>query len=212
MTSVITLDDVINFFEYEKEREARRRGVIVLKQKRRLEVGPYLSFVFENRETLLFQIQEMCRAERIIDEPRLRCKKRSTSTAHCCPVPASYRPACSSRSGTNSRSSLCSIGSWASTPVGTSSSRSGGLVVPGSFEAGDSDEEKGKLAAVHFAFPAEAVYAFPASDVDLLVDHPATREHPPYSRNRGRTAHRPGSLTGARVAGRAGYCMIKNQT
>jgi hypothetical protein len=53
-------------------REDRRRRVIALKERRRVEVGPYLSFVFENRETLLFQIQEMCRAERIIDDARIQ--------------------------------------------------------------------------------------------------------------------------------------------
>jgi Protein of unknown function (DUF3501) len=53
-------------------REDRRRRVIALKERRRVEVGPYLSFVFENREALLFQIQEMCRAERIIDDARIQ--------------------------------------------------------------------------------------------------------------------------------------------
>jgi len=50
--------------------------------------------------------------------------------------------------------------------------------VPGDFEAGHSDEEKGKLAAVHFvlfAFPPEAVRAFATSPVSLVVDHPAAR-------------------------------------
>ena len=69
---MIGLGDVLNFFEYEKVREERRRRVIALKAKRRLEVGPYLSFVFENRETLLFQIQEMCRVERIVDDARVQ--------------------------------------------------------------------------------------------------------------------------------------------
>src|SRR5215510_12974805 len=50
-----------------------------------------------------------------------------------------------------------------------------GAAVPGSFEAGHSDEEKGKLAAVHFSFSPEVVEAFRSSDVDLVVDHPATR-------------------------------------
>ena len=72
MTSAIKLGDVVNFFEYEKVREERRHQVIALKARRRVEVGPYLSFVFENRETLLFQIQEMCRAERIIDDAKVQ--------------------------------------------------------------------------------------------------------------------------------------------
>ena len=52
------------------------------------------------------------------------------------------------------------------------------FAVAGEFEAGHSDEEKGKLAAVHFvrfAFPPEAVRAFAASPVSLVVDHPAER-------------------------------------
>jgi hypothetical protein len=54
----------------------------------------------------------------------------------------------------------------------------GGARVPGVFEAGHSDEEKGKLAAVHFvrfAFTREAIRAFGTSAVDLVIDHPATR-------------------------------------
>ena len=77
----------------------------------------------------------------------------------------------------------------------------GGLRVPGVFEAGHSDEEKGKLAAVHFvrfAFSAEAVSAFQTSAVELVTDHPAARAHPPVRRGQGRAADRPQFLTGAR--------------
>ena len=60
--------EILNLYEYEKVRDARRRAVIALKGERRVAVGRYLSFVFENRETVWFQIQEMARAERIVDE------------------------------------------------------------------------------------------------------------------------------------------------
>ena len=53
----IRLQDVVNFFEYEKVREARRAHVIELKRRRRVPVGHHLSFVFENRDTVLYQIQ-----------------------------------------------------------------------------------------------------------------------------------------------------------
>jgi hypothetical protein len=49
-------------------------------------------------------------------------------------------------------------------------------VVPGVFEAGHSDEELGKLSAVHFvrfALPAEARRIFPDAEVSLVVDHAA---------------------------------------
>ena len=52
------------------------------------------------------------------------------------------------------------------------------FAVPGEFEAGHSDEEKGKLSAVHFvrfAFPSDAIRAFTDSPVHLVVDHPAER-------------------------------------
>ncbi len=52
------------------------------------------------------------------------------------------------------------------------------FAVAGEFEAGHSDEEQGKLAAVHFvrfAFPAAAIRAFAESPVSLAVDHPAER-------------------------------------
>ncbi len=52
MTPAIKLGDVVNFFEYEKVREGRRRRVIALKARRREEVGLYLSFVFEKRALL----------------------------------------------------------------------------------------------------------------------------------------------------------------
>jgi len=52
------------------------------------------------------------------------------------------------------------------------------FAVPGCFEGGHSDEERGKIGAVHFvrfAFPEAAVRAFADELVFLAVDHPAER-------------------------------------
>ena len=49
-----------------------RERVIELKRVRRVTVGRHLSFVFENRDTVLFQIQEMCRVERITDDAKIQ--------------------------------------------------------------------------------------------------------------------------------------------
>jgi hypothetical protein len=68
----IQLSDVKNLYEYEKVREATRARVIELKRRRRVALGDRLSLLFENRETVLFQIQEMVRAERIVDEAKVR--------------------------------------------------------------------------------------------------------------------------------------------
>jgi len=43
-----------------------------LKKKRRVEVGNRVSLVFENRDTVLFQIQEMMRAERMVDDNEIK--------------------------------------------------------------------------------------------------------------------------------------------
>lgn len=61
----VTLADVKPFPQYEAMREAMRTHVIGLKKRRRVPLGDRISLLFENRETVLFQIQEMVRAERI---------------------------------------------------------------------------------------------------------------------------------------------------
>jgi hypothetical protein len=61
----ITLADVKPLPEYEAMRDAMRAHVIDLKKRRRVPLGDRISLVFENRDTVLFQIQEMVRAERI---------------------------------------------------------------------------------------------------------------------------------------------------
>lgn len=64
----LTLRDVLPRAEYEKVRPEFRRRVIEIKRRRRVALGEFLSVVFENRDTVLFQVQEMIRTERI-DEP-----------------------------------------------------------------------------------------------------------------------------------------------
>ena len=62
----IEATDLKNLHEYELIRDEWRRDVIATKARRRVLVGPALSLVFENRLTVLNQVQEMCRIERIV--------------------------------------------------------------------------------------------------------------------------------------------------
>ena len=64
----LTLDDISDLRAYEREREAFRTSVIALKKRRRVHVGPVITLVFENRETIRFQIQEMARVEKLISD------------------------------------------------------------------------------------------------------------------------------------------------
>ena len=68
----LTPQDLLSAAEYEQDRPIIRQRIIALKKRRRLSVGPLVTLVFENRETLLFQIQEMIRAERIFDPAKIQ--------------------------------------------------------------------------------------------------------------------------------------------
>ena len=64
--------DLLPVPEYEQHREQFRSQIIALKQRRRISVGPLVTLVFENRETLRFQTQEMIRVERIFDPHKVQ--------------------------------------------------------------------------------------------------------------------------------------------
>ena len=68
----VTLNDVVGLERYEALRDEIRRRIIALKRARRVSVGPEITFVFENHDTVYFQIQEMLRAERISDLDAVR--------------------------------------------------------------------------------------------------------------------------------------------
>ncbi len=68
----IASEEVIPHEEYEKQRDAFRARIIALKERRRISVGPCITMVFENRETVRFQIQEMIRVERIFDPTKVQ--------------------------------------------------------------------------------------------------------------------------------------------
>jgi hypothetical protein len=60
--------EVVDLTEYERIRADFRAQAMAEKDRRRVQVGPHLSFLFENRLTVLYQVQEMLRVERIVSE------------------------------------------------------------------------------------------------------------------------------------------------
>ncbi len=74
MTSAtkLTLDDISDLRAYERERDEFRAHVIALKKRRRVQVGPVVTLVFENRDTIRFQIQEMARVEKLITDEAIQ--------------------------------------------------------------------------------------------------------------------------------------------
>lgn len=61
----LVLDEIVDVDAYEPLREAYRARVQEAKRARRIGVGDRVTLVFENRETVRFQVQEMMRIERI---------------------------------------------------------------------------------------------------------------------------------------------------
>ncbi|MQF86787.1 MAG: DUF3501 family protein [SAR202 cluster bacterium] len=68
----LSFEDIVNIAEYEIERPSYRSRIIEYKKTRRIQLGEFITLVFENRETIRFQIQEMMRAERIVLEERIK--------------------------------------------------------------------------------------------------------------------------------------------
>ena len=68
----LTVQDLLSRDEYERGRNDFRRRFIELKENRRIAVGNLVTLVFENRDTILFQIHEMVRAEHIVAAERIR--------------------------------------------------------------------------------------------------------------------------------------------
>jgi len=172
----IAAGEILNLYDYERVRDARRRDVIALKAERRVAVGRTLSFVFENRQTVWFQIQEMVRAERLVDEAKIAEEIAVYNTLLPRPgelaatmfieigEPERIKPVLDALLGIDTRD-------YVRLQIGPD-------VVTGSFEAGHSDEELGKLSAVHFVrfpLPPAARRRFAESDVALVVEHPNER-------------------------------------
>jgi hypothetical protein len=61
----ITRDDILlDMDAYMELRPAQRRNIWAIKQNRRLSVGPFATFMFENFDTMRHQVQEMLYIER----------------------------------------------------------------------------------------------------------------------------------------------------
>lgn len=170
----ILRDDVRDLVQYEKVRDEMRHRLIGLKRWRRVPVGDRLTFLFENRDTVLFQIQEMIRTERMVKEEKileeietyndLMPGERELSATMFIEVddPGRIREVLDSLKGIDR-------GSTVALQIG------GRLQVPGIFEGGRSNEEK--ISAVHFVkFPfsdsARDAFLDWREPIELVVDHP----------------------------------------
>jgi hypothetical protein len=64
----LTLSDIADSRAYERDRADYRDRVMEIKRRRRVHLGTVVTLMFESRETMRFQIQEMARVERIMTD------------------------------------------------------------------------------------------------------------------------------------------------
>src|SRR3954471_1047654 len=67
----LTVDDIVDLRAYERERADFRGQIIELKKTRRVTLGPILTVLFENTDTMRWQVQEMARAERMLRDEQI---------------------------------------------------------------------------------------------------------------------------------------------
>lgn len=173
----LTVDDIVDLRAYERERADFRQRIIELKRTRRITLGPILTILFENTETMRWQVQEMARAERML---------RDEQIAHEVDTYNDLIPGPGELSGTLflELTSDEALREWLPKLVGIEFHIAIGLP-DGSLARGKpSDEDEERLtrddttAAVHylrFAFTSEQVAAFERGPVRVIVDHPEYR-------------------------------------
>jgi hypothetical protein len=71
MNDVITRQDLIPLSTYRQGRDEYVKKMITYKNNRRIKVAPNISLLFENRNTVLFQIQELVNSEDLTDPKEL---------------------------------------------------------------------------------------------------------------------------------------------
>jgi len=169
----VELSELLNIAEYERVRQDFRRRVIELKKKRRVAVGPRVTFVFENHDTVLSQIQEMMRAERLVQDEAIQHEidtynsllpERNELAATMfieLPDQSRIREEITKFHGVNTGEAIYL--------------QIGEEKLPGDFAAGQSDDRRiSAVQYVHFRFDDAEREAFVggAEEVKLVINHP----------------------------------------
>jgi hypothetical protein len=170
----LSVDDIIDLRAYERERDDFREQIIELKRPRRIELGPIMSIVFENTDTMRWQIQEMARAEKML---------RDEQIAHEVATYNELIPDAGELSATLllELTSELAVREWLPRLVGIE--RSVRVVLPDGtgIPGRTSDDDTARLtredttAAVHFlkfAFTPDEIEMFASGPAHIVVEHP----------------------------------------
>jgi hypothetical protein len=168
----LTIDDIKDLRAYERERDEFRRRIIEMKKRRRVPLGDLMTAVFENTDTMRWQVQEMVRVERMLRDEQVETEIATYN--ELIPGPGEL-----SATLLIELTSEAQLREWLPKLVGVQ--RSVQLVVgelpPVLGEPRDEERltREEVTAAVHFLrfrLPEEHRAAFAGATVRLVVDHP----------------------------------------
>jgi hypothetical protein len=172
----LTADDLMPPEEYERVRESFRRSIIELKRRRRIAVGDHITLLFENRDTVRFQVQEMIRTEHIVDPQKIQ-EELDVYNAQL-PGDGELSATLFIEITDNERIQPVLDALRGLDHGNTVSIKVGPHTVYAEFESGRSNETK--LSAVHFLKfrppPALVRALTDGSPVSVRIDHPAYRK------------------------------------
>lgn len=175
----VSLDEIVGLERYAELRPEFRRRIIELKKDRRVAVGDRISFVFENHDTMLFQIQEMLHTEHIVDVDKIRDEIEVYNALIPDPGELSATMLIEITDAARIRDELVGlIGIDEAVRLEIGDPAAGGFTVPAQFEAGRSKEDKlSAVQYVRFVLDAAAQRAFVGGTepVRLIIDHPRYR-------------------------------------
>jgi hypothetical protein len=175
--------EILPLGEYEAVREPFRRRIIEEKSRRRVRIGDAVSAVFENHDSVLLQVQEMLRTERISREDGIQHELDTYNAL----VPGTDELSLTlfveiAEREERERMLVALAGLEESVALEVD-----GVAVPAVGEARDG-ARAGRTTAVHyfkFALPSEVATKLRTRDVQsvaLKVEHPAYRVASPLSR------------------------------
>ena len=167
----LILSDILPARLYEPVRDEMRRAVVALKKHRRFSVGEHVTIVFENRATMIFQVQEMVRAEQLVEPAKIQAEldvynellpshdELSVTLFVEITDPAKVREVLHTLVGLDAHVALAIAGER----------------VPARFEEGRSEEER--IASVQYlrftlGDKARAALRTPGTPVAVVIDHP----------------------------------------
>ena len=171
----LTIDDVLDHREYERGRADLRRRIIDMKKRRRVHLGDIMTLVFENTDTMRWQVQEMVRAERMLSDEQIA--KEVSTYNELIPDPGEL-----SATLLIELTSEQQLREWLSKLVGIDRAISLGLGDGSVVEARSLDEDRltrdEVTAAVHFLR-----FAFNPAQIEVFASQPARLRsaHPEYS-------------------------------